>query len=98
MINFEFVVFANSFKNKFHCVAGKTTNNKKWIRPVSNKNGGELNHEQIKYKNQYGIFSVKTLQIINLYLDEHEPHFCHRRLVAEYLNEKGFNLKIKHLY
>ena len=73
MINFEFVVFANSFKNKFHCVAGKTTNNKKWIRPVSNKNGGELNHEQIKYKNQYGIFSVKTLQIINLYLDEHVP-------------------------
>ncbi|MBR79108.1 MAG: hypothetical protein CMP02_06410 [Woeseiaceae bacterium] len=33
-----------------------------------------------------------------LLCSEHEPHFCHRRLVAEYLNEKGFNLKIKHLY
>ena len=29
---------------------------------------------------------------------EHEPHFCHRRLVAEYLNErKGLSLDIIHL-
>ena len=33
-----------------------------------------------------------------LLCSEHEPHFCHRRLVAEYLNERGFNLKVKHLY
>ena len=30
---------------------------------------------------------------------EHEPHFCHRRLVVEYLNEhSNLNLKVKHLY
>lgn len=30
---------------------------------------------------------------------EHEPHFCHRRLVVEYLNEASdFQFNIKHLY
>ena len=34
-----------------------------------------------------------------LLCSEHEPHHCHRRLVAEYLNEKwGGNLFVKHLY
>ncbi len=34
-----------------------------------------------------------------LLCSEHEPHFCHRRLVVEYLNENSdFDLKIKHLY
>lgn len=34
-----------------------------------------------------------------LLCSEHEPHFCHRRLVVEYLNEhSNLNLKIKHLY
>ncbi|EOX4942427.1 DUF488 family protein [Vibrio alginolyticus] len=30
---------------------------------------------------------------------EHEPHFCHRRLVVEYLNKTtNLNLDVKHLY
>ena len=34
-----------------------------------------------------------------LLCSEHEPHFCHRRLVVEYLNQhSNLNLKIKHLY
>jgi uncharacterized protein (DUF488 family) len=34
-----------------------------------------------------------------LLCSEHEPHMCHRRLVAEYLNEtSGLDLKIKHLF
>lgn len=34
-----------------------------------------------------------------LLCSEHEPHFCHRRLVVEYLNEHlNLNLKVKHLY
>lgn len=34
-----------------------------------------------------------------LLCSEHEPHFCHRRLVVEYLNENSnLNLKVKHLY
>lgn len=33
-----------------------------------------------------------------LLCSEHKPHHCHRRLVAEYLNEKwGGNILIKHL-
>lgn len=34
-----------------------------------------------------------------LLCSEHKPHHCHRRLVAEYLNEKwGSSIRIKHLY
>lgn len=34
-----------------------------------------------------------------LLCSEHKPHHCHRRLVAEYLNQKwGGNIAIKHLY
>ena len=34
-----------------------------------------------------------------LLCSEHEPHFCHRRLVVEYLNEHScLNLEVKHLY
>lgn len=34
-----------------------------------------------------------------LLCSEHEPHFCHRRLVTEYLNaHSDFNFTVKHLY
>lgn len=34
-----------------------------------------------------------------LLCSEHKPHFCHRRLVVEYLNKhSNLNLKVKHLY
>ncbi len=34
-----------------------------------------------------------------LLCSEHEPHFCHRRLVVEYLNEHtNLNLNVKHLF
>lgn len=34
-----------------------------------------------------------------LLCSEHEPHFCHRRLVGEYLNETtNLNLDVKYLY
>jgi len=32
-----------------------------------------------------------------LLCSEHQPHHCHRRLVAEYLKEKWNNMEIKHL-
>ena len=45
--------------------------------------------------------SVKP-EILNggcLLCSEHEPHHCHRRLIAEYLNEKwGGNISVKHLF
>lgn len=34
-----------------------------------------------------------------LLCSEHEPHFCHRRLAAEYISQhSGLNLKVEHLY
>lgn len=34
-----------------------------------------------------------------LLCSEHEPHFCHRRLVVEYLNDHSdLDLKVKHLF
>lgn len=34
-----------------------------------------------------------------LLCSEHEPHFCHRRLVVEYLNNhSNLDLKVKHLF
>ena len=32
-----------------------------------------------------------------LLCSEHKPHFCHRRLVAEYLREQWGDVKIEHL-
>ncbi len=34
-----------------------------------------------------------------LLCSEHKPHFCHRRLAVEYLNEHwGLSMSVKHLY
>ncbi len=34
-----------------------------------------------------------------LLCSEHEPHFCHRRLAVDYLNDKwGGQLEVKHLF
>jgi uncharacterized protein (DUF488 family) len=44
-------------------------------------------------------FSASDLQNSCLLCSEHEPHFCHRRLVVEYINEMtNFNLSVKHMY
>ena len=43
--------------------------------------------------------SLRLLDQGCLLCSEHEPHMCHRRLVAEYLNEaSGLDLTIRHLY
>lgn len=45
--------------------------------------------------------SIKPILLNNgcLLCSEHEPHFCHRRLVVEYLNKHSdLDLKVKHLY
>jgi uncharacterized protein (DUF488 family) len=48
------------------------------------------------------IEKIITKDLLNggcLLCSEHEPHFCHRRLVVEYLNETtDHNLTMKHLY
>ncbi len=51
---------------------------------------------------QRNVEKIITKDLLNdgcLLCSEHEPHFCHRRLVVEYLNETtDHNLTMKHLY
>lgn len=45
------------------------------------------------------ILQPSLLEDSCLLCSEHEPHFCHRRLVTEYLNQhSNFNFTVKHLY
>jgi uncharacterized protein (DUF488 family) len=45
------------------------------------------------------ILQPSLLEDSCLLCSEHEPHFCHRRLVTEYLNQHSdFNFTVKHLY
>lgn len=69
----EIVILANSVKHGQHCVAGKCVNTGRWIRPVSNPQGAELNHEQAKYQNPYGTYGVKPLQKIRMGFSRHVP-------------------------
>lgn len=59
-------IFANSIKHKKHCVAGKCIDTKEWIRPVSDTKGKELTSEEVKYTNDFGKYTVKPLQKINM--------------------------------
>lgn len=69
----EVVVLANSIKHGQHCVAGKCVNTGRWIRPVSNLQGGELSHQQARIQNPHGTFSVKPLQKALIGLAQHAP-------------------------
>jgi len=54
----------------------------------------------IDLMNKRQIENILSPDLINhgcLLCSEAEPHHCHRRLVAEYLNEKWGDVKIKHL-
>lgn len=73
MAQSEIVVLANSIKHGQHCVAGKCVNTGRWVRPVSNLQGGELSHQQAKIKNPHGIFNVKPLQKAFMGLAQHAP-------------------------
>ena len=73
MRNCELIVFANSVKHGQHCVAGKDIQSGKWIRPVSDANGAALSHNQVKYQNPYGIYTVKPLQRILMSFSAHAP-------------------------
>lgn len=62
----EIVVFANSVRNKKHCVAGKEIESKQWIRPVS-PNGGEISTAQCTVSD--GKDPVRPLQKIEIDVD-----------------------------
>lgn len=69
----EVVVLANSIKHGQHCVAGKCVSTGRWIRPVSNLQGGELSHEQARIQNPHGTFNVKPLQKAFIGIAQHAP-------------------------
>ena len=73
MKNIEVVILANSLKHHQHCIAGKCTSSGRWIRPVSNNNGAELNDAQAKCENRYGVFNVKPLQKVIMNFSNHAP-------------------------
>ena len=67
------VVFANSVKHGQHCVAGKCIATGLWVRPVADARGSALSAKQVMYQNNYGTYSVKPMQKIEMYLDSHVP-------------------------
>lgn len=88
------VVLANSLKHGGHCVAGKCTGTKKWVRPVSNINGAELSDQQITFKNKYGQYRVKPLQKINMSFSNAVPlsHQPENWLVDETQWEQNYSI------
>lgn len=72
----------------------------------SYKNGGLTwsNYESefldlMAKRNVEKLFSKDELSDSCLLCSEHEPHFCHRRLVVEYLNETAdLKMSVTHLY
>ncbi|MCX7113384.1 MAG: hypothetical protein NTX45_25410 [Proteobacteria bacterium] len=67
------VVFANSVKHGKHCVAGKDVQTGRWVRPVGDSSGAELNDDQCKYSNPYGKYMVKPLQKVEVEVTKHCP-------------------------
>jgi len=90
------IVFANSVKHSQHCVAGKTLGGGNWIRPVSDKNGKELDHEQAKYRNPYGRYLVKPLQKIQMEFASHVPltHQPENYLISDKEWIQNYNISI----
>lgn len=68
---------------------------------------GELSWEKYEYeflnlmakRNVEKLVNAKLLNNSCLLCSEHKPHFCHRRLIVEYLNNNSdLKLEVKHLY
>ena len=68
---------------------------------------GELSWEKYEYeflnlmakRNVEKLVNANLLNNSCLLCSEHKPHFCHRRLIVEYLNNNSdFKLEVKHLY
>lgn len=69
----QIVILAKSVKHRGHCVAGKCVETKRWYRPVSTLSGDELSDSQVKIQNNYGQYSVKPLQKIEMGFLNHVP-------------------------
>ncbi|MCE7732845.1 DUF488 family protein [Photobacterium damselae] len=77
---------------------------KEILKPYQNKELSWDGYED-KFKNLMAQRNIEKQIPTSLLEDgcllcsEHEPHFCHRRLVVEYLNQHSdLNIDIKHLF
>ena len=66
------------------------------------RNGEWANYEKdfMRLMESRGIENVLSKELVNgacLLCSEHEPKHCHRRLVAEFLNEKWGSIEINHI-
>lgn len=60
------LVLAKSIKHRNFCVAGKNIVTGAWVRPVGGGEGTELTPEQVEYRNYYGQYSIKPLQVVQM--------------------------------
>jgi hypothetical protein len=99
MSQVEILVLANSVKHQQHCVAGKYLANGQWVRPVSTEAGAELNHNQAKYQNPYGTFTVKPLQKILMKFSRHVPliHQPENYLIDETVWRQNYSIDLNEI-
>jgi hypothetical protein len=99
MSQVEILVLANSVKHQQHCVAGKYLANGQWVRPVSTEAGAELNHNQAKYQNPYGTFTVKPLQKILMKFSRHVPliHQPENYLIDETVWRQNYSIGLNEI-
>jgi hypothetical protein len=99
MSQVEILVLANSAKHQQHCVAGKYLANGQWVRPVSTEAGAELNHNQAKYQNPYGTFTVKPLQKILMKFSRHVPliHQPENYLIDETVWRQNYSIGLNEI-
>ncbi len=71
----EIIILTKSSKNNEYCVAGKDISNGKWIRVVSETDGGEVPKKDVKYSDGS---EVEILDIVEITFKKHEPkeHQC----------------------
>ena len=74
--NIQFVCFANSRKNLGSCIAGKSTVDKTWIRPVSNRHTHEITNNEQQYEDgEY----PKLLDVISIMHKGHDLSRTHQK-------------------
>lgn len=95
----QIVILAKSAKHRGHCVAGKCVKTKRWYRPVSSSNGDELSDSQVKFQNNYGQYSVKTLQKIEMGFLNHVPLIQQPEnyLIDNVIWQQKYNIKLEEL-
>lgn len=66
----EIVCLSNSRKTSGRCIAGKTAEESKWVRPVSDRGSDEISEEERRYENGQ---MPKLLDIIVVPVMNHKP-------------------------